>query len=75
MDILFRYLPIIKKYYPVVREEKIGFYDNGHDHYVFVVGGKHAFRFPRSSDHGKQTQEKFLLEINEYIALASSSFL
>ncbi len=53
-EIFVKYLPILKKHYPDCKEEEIKFFDDGHDHYVLVVNGTNAFRFPRTDVHGKQ---------------------
>ncbi len=49
-----QFLEIIKKHYPTISEGKIKFLDDGWDHYVFVIDGKTAFRFPRTSEDGKK---------------------
>lgn len=53
-DIVGKYLQIIKNHYPNVTREEIKLFDDGNDHYVLVVNDIHAFRFPRSNDHGKK---------------------
>jgi aminoglycoside 2''-phosphotransferase len=53
-ELLEKYFPIIKKHFPNCQEESITFFDNGYDHFVFVIDGKHVLRFPRSPLHGKQ---------------------
>jgi len=45
---------IIKKHYPDITDERITFLDDGWDHYVYVVDGKKAFRFPRGDEYGKK---------------------
>ena len=45
---------IIKKYYPDITQERITFFDDGWDHYVYVVDGEKAFRFPRGPEHGNK---------------------
>ncbi len=47
------YLSIVKKQYPDCKEDSVLVFEDGNDHYVFVVDQKHAFRFPRTENHGK----------------------
>ena len=56
------FLKIINKYYPHILTNKIIFLDDGWDHYVYVIDGKTAFRFPRTDEHGKKDkiETKFL---------------
>lgn len=51
-DILEKHLPLIRRHLPSIDARAITPYYSGHDHYVFVVGGNTAFRFPRSDRHG-----------------------
>ena len=45
---------IIKKHYPDISNNTITFLDDGWDHYVYVVNGKVAFRFPRGPEYGNK---------------------
>lgn len=53
-DILERHLPVIKRHSPLVNSSAIIPHYDGHDHYVFVVDDRLAFRFPRSQHHGQK---------------------
>lgn len=57
-----KYFPIIKKYFPECKKNKIKFFNDGCDHYVFVLNDKHVFRFPRTKALGKKdyVENKFL---------------
>lgn len=50
------FLAIIKKYFPDVTQENITFLDDGWDHYVYVIDGKIAFRFPRTKEYGQKDE-------------------
>ena len=47
------YLPVIRRHFPSIDVSAITSYCDGHDHYVFVVDHRTAFRFPRPGQHGK----------------------
>lgn len=53
-NLIEKYLPLIKKYFPECKEDKIKFFNDGWDHYVFVLNDKHVFRFPRTEVLGKK---------------------
>lgn len=48
-----KYLTIINKQYPNVASE-IKYFDDGHDHAVFLLSNGIAFRFSREKEHGEK---------------------
>jgi len=55
-NVLDKYFPIILKNHPQLKETDIKVFEDGHDHYVFLVEGNHVFRFPRTDAHGKNDE-------------------
>jgi aminoglycoside 2''-phosphotransferase len=55
MEINFqKYIHVIQNHYPDVRESSLKLFDDGHDHYVFLLSNGVAFRFPRGEEYGKK---------------------
>lgn len=48
-----KYFSILKRQYPHANEASVRLFEDGNDHYVFVVDKTHAFRFPRTENSGK----------------------
>ncbi len=53
-EVVHRYLPIIRNYYPNISPDSITVFQDGYDHDVLLINNHDAFRFPRSIDHGKK---------------------
>jgi aminoglycoside phosphotransferase (APT) family kinase protein len=52
--ILQKYLPIMRKHFPDVNVYEIKSFNDGHDHFVFLLPNGVAFRFPRGEEYGKK---------------------
>ncbi len=61
-ELIDKYLPVIKSYYPDINPKTITVFREGYDHDVLVVNEKDAFRFPRTSEQQEkdQIENKFL---------------